>query len=57
MYEYIFEYFDNNSTKCEKCGESHIDDYILERVMIAPYPYPFDSFDLKKLYYEYSRKN
>lgn len=57
LYEYIFEYFDSNDTKCDKCGISHIDDYILERVMIAPYPYPFDSFDLKELYDKYSRKN
>lgn len=51
IYNYLLEYFDDNNTICVKCSRELIDDFFIERIVLAPVPYPFNNFDLKKLYY------
>jgi hypothetical protein len=50
IYNYILEYFETNDNLCEYCGEDYIDNFMSERIFLAPVPYPFDNFNLDELY-------
>lgn len=45
IFTYIYEYFDSNPKVCPNCGEEYIDEYILDRIILAPVPYPFNNFN------------